>query len=1415
MSVAEVLLPSPPPENGPPDHMSGLFSRPAQHEIPSDALSELNEVESDLAARKRVEFHPWTTNISEPQLSTPDSEVPPSLRSLPPSRSCQQRKRPILKATSSVESVLGFDGQNEKKTTFEDMNSLLEQLANNDRLSSLDAYQTMLNLIKMYERPPEEAKLKEKMTSLQKYIKRDLLVLDKDIELLPSEIRLSMQNLIIGALKILVTIVWISSYASCLTDDFRLWTVERAIQVLRDRSASKPVILHYMHFLAMQNYPDAIVASGKRASQLLDALQELPDHVSGKAVIAERLLVYQRLFDQARSTMKARPDLWVKNLMTAMSHSFKEVRSNAISLGTRACTIFGGAANIADEARKVLAEPKGERTLSASTTNRLESILAAKDEANQIPQIWAIVLMLCNSNQHRLETWVQFEDWVRLIQRCFNCSDVSIKTQAYMAWTRLYYVARPHQASDQLLPLLAKPAVLHLEKTGNNPSKGTRQAVMSSYAMLLYYAFRPAANHQQHTRMWNEFVVKIMTRKFLSSSTSNCDLCCRVLSALFHSSLGGTRVWNEHRGLENAPLDPLELPAIDCKWIRQQISPVLAIIELLVQYSSFGPDGELSEQAYIAQAWRSLMKAIREGSSKEVVTSSETKAALSCITQFLKPRQPENTLVEDPLAFNVRLALLSRITIAELAPSLARSILESLTGTGNITVVRELMLMLSHENTDSNLVEHRTERLFDRCLSFWSKELDASGSTMILEASNDILTHIAPEKATQALVKIQRQAASLIEDESQHFTLDEMSSGYDTAYYTFCVSVVDLLAGGSPSSYGDLDDLIASVLATRHTLLRTRLLQSWGGRTWDSEQHSYGPRLLRLLTESPNRLEIKLPGFSMQNTADRAHSSTTNTGSGKKQFGSSSAATPARTKDTVNREKAQSSKGKQRHNNSQISFVPIESSPLSEVFESQLLTAHQKEVRERQQTEPPMTFADIRSSSSTGKKKKKRVRSAEAADEAEPSPQLPATPTFPHNKTQDDRDEQPTPTPRTRKSLRQQLQPDITSSPSSIRGDNERPAAADVITSSPVKDSHEGEDTIQLNVLPVSEPRKQLPGVRVLVPKLSRAASTVVRDEHGGRLSSPEIDLSDVADIVSGASQEKFDTVEPELSTPASYSDEYDALAASQLSHNLEEQSSTATREVQETPTSQGKRKRTRDAQAEGGKKKKRKSSGTLAKVAEPPVQAEDNADLDDCIVVNTDDVTPVFQVSPARSSQQAPIRPERRRPGRSHQNQVPRSGATDASPSSQETPGKRKKKSGSSSQRKSRSRHSSREASVSSPPISNFVDNFEKAIENVEMDTEHNQSELPSLGSEVMETVQSEITVTIEQAPSGTGAAAQPQQTAAVEEANKAHGVILSLQDILHRMSDANSELKPSEQELALIHSLCFKIGLKAQELA
>lgn len=1448
MSRHEVPLPSPPPDTHLRAPMSSLFARAAGTNPHSEGFSEATDAESEYGARKRVDFHPFAQNILDlPQLSTPDSEVPPSLRSLPPSRDCQLSSRPILKQRYSLESTLGLDGQKEATSTVDNMESLLQHLADDDRSSSIDAYQTITNLIKMYDEPPEQELLQKKMEDLQRYIRRDLVVLDTNIDALPSEERLSMGNLVMSALKVLVTMVWSPAYSPCLTDEFRQWAIERSIHVLKEHSASKATLLHYMHLLATQNFHVRIMAHANRVPRILEVLQDLTDHISGKAVVAERLLVYQKLIDQGKPAMRSKARMWVKNLLTAMGHSFKEVRSNAISAGTKACIAFSGLTSIAPVVREALAEVNNERSLSSSITNRLERVLAAKDEANQIPQIWTIILMLCNTGSYKLDTWPHLHEWLKLIQRCFNCSDSTVRVQAFMAWNRLYYVARPTEAPEKVVSMLAKPAMIQLDRTGNSQSgKGTRQAVISSYCMLLYYAFRPAAQHAQYTRMWNEFVVKVMTRAFLSKSSANCDLSCRVLAALFHSTSPGSRVWNENKAHENAPLDPSELPTIDCKWVRAKMSSILSIVRLLVDYASFGPGETLSEQSYIAQAWRALVRSLRESTSKEVMLTTDTKAAFASILAFLGPTTDQHDLERS--SEHSRLGLLAKITIGELGPSAVLQALESPAEWHHSILLEQLIRHVAESSDETEVQRLEQAKLLDRCFGLLREDIrhlaqlenpaDLDKHIEVLQFMNDVLRRTPPTKALQCLVQLQDAVTTLIE--GLKFPCQPELSTFGL------ILAQDLLSHVSTSQYDLLDNLIAAILRTDCDEVQQALLEAWKEMPVSKAQPALGAQTRAAIVALPKRLTREAGGFIPATESVSVFSTVLRlANSGRElqtdKLHSPAAPSSARTRSAMSRR--QNIKNKARHNDSQIEFVSIEPSPPDYgKFDSQLLTARQKDVRARQREEPALTFADLRSSPSAGKE---QAQPSVSRDAWSKTPERPMTPTLPH----DDDDQPPTPTPKARKSLLVHLQPDVPSSPPSIVNGETVTRPATTITSSPVRDPAEADDAIQLDgveenniILNDRTPHLVMNGKGVASPTSHK------QQLDGGRRQSPELPVEAVVrfpDVV--LATENVGSAEANVSTPASYSDEDDALAASQLTQNLmeESQDSQAAAEVRKTPRSTSKRKREEPQSVKSGKKKQRRSSVTTNHETDQEQLRRETAsgETGDTIVVNMDKV-------PSRASSRRGRPPQRR--WSKDAASAPPTPSQPSQKSSLTTPASTPSKSA----RKSRTKRKTRsQASREQSPVTRAAMAAETACAELVAEVDEvttnvvttgvrklTMPELPSLRSEVPETAEAqaasleqnclvadaatplnsraaEVVHAIEpqhqlaepgsvQPAASTTAPVQDQETdAQLDLARK-------LEDILEHLNTVDSSVLGENFDLATVHSLCFKIGLKAQEL-
>lgn len=137
---------------------------------------------------------------------------------------------------------------------------------------------------------------------------------------------------------------------------------------------------------------------------------------------------------------------------------------------------------------------------------------------------------------------------------------------------------------------------------------------------------------------------------------------------------------------------------------------------------------------------------------------------------------------------------------------------------------------------------------------------------------------------------------------------------------------------------------------------------------------------------------------------------------------------------------ALTSKPKPRHDDSQIQYIPIESSPLEDIGnESQYLTDRQKQVRARQQAEPAVVFPDLRPRPVPGKGPLKALRHQNLSLDLKRADLIkdnePATPTLPTHSNGDGDDVMASsPTPRSKRPALRLDDIEVPSSPPSMPG---------------------------------------------------------------------------------------------------------------------------------------------------------------------------------------------------------------------------------------------------------------------------------------------------------------------------------------------------------------------------------------------
>ena len=951
------------------------------------------------------------------------------------------------------------------------MDGFIDVLSRDDRTLSVDAYQSLANVLRQYEDIPEEEMLKERIPAFMKYIKRDLLR-----ERSPDEPPIADTNLMTQALRLLIIFVWNKDYACLLSDESRTFVLDRSIHVLAEHTAPKNVVVHYLHLLAAQNFRPNLI-TGHRVARLLEALKAISEHYSGNSIISERLLVYQKLLDQARPTMKARAAVWVEEMLTAMTNNLKEIRIMAIDLGLKACSAFPASSSISAIVRITLAkELSNQKTFSSNMCHRLEKLITIRESGVQVPQIWTIVLSLCNNvDDHgrngwgpRCDKWPQFKDWLNVIQKGFNCGETVIRQQTYQAWNRFIHIVQPHLASDHLLQMLVKPIAGKLEGNGgDSATKGTRTTAVSSYCTLLYYAFRPSATHEQYHRVWNEYIMKVMKSSFFEKSAANADIASRVLMALFWNSKRATKIWNDTRTLENTFLEPEELPTVDCKWIRSKARAILDVLRVLMRYSSWGASGK-SERAHIAVAWVHFLKALRESSRKEIKPSSETIEAMLHLNTFLarsylqlsehvgevRREKPRGLGIDQ-----VRQLTVSAVTI--LGGDL---VLAGLADKGHgLSKALVIYDALATQMTDANRNEDPTTEIFIECLRSFDTALahdfmseKVTMTNVGIDQLQERMGGLTVDQTVHVMVLLKRSICMLLKEDISTW---KHQHDRHRQYPKMISAVLTVLAYLPADIVEEMDEILAALFSSSHTLVVEHTILMWNKHfgQWP------GLRLGPMLSGAFNRLQdsdmgIFISGRPIQNQSIQRKPSPENrlppTSSrsvsphlgdefvgaqpspelGSQDFYEGAQEPQAATDSTPH---VPASRPRSRHDDSQVHFVPIESSPLPQETESQSLTVHQKEVRDRQRSEPAVVFADLRSSPRPQTRTASQSESGFARKMASQSDR-PTTPTLATNDDQGDMEIMASPTPRARHLMNRITDMEVPSSPPSIMGNNDR-----------------------------------------------------------------------------------------------------------------------------------------------------------------------------------------------------------------------------------------------------------------------------------------------------------------------------------------------------------------------------------------
>ncbi|KAF2097823.1 hypothetical protein NA57DRAFT_57006 [Rhizodiscina lignyota] len=629
---------------------------------------------------KKVDWSPHTKYIPPAEQSRKSAEKRSRLKTLLPSRELKPSKS-ILKPrqlsaspSSYLPDVSGSPQKPLSTRKFESFAEMLEAviqaLASDLRDYKQDAYITLSGALKTFKDVPDMDALRPKLGLLCRFIIRDMSAADS-LTNTPDTIVTTQ------ACKLLLSLMRMPAIDSSLDDDFCSAVLRKSISIAEDESVPKAVTSAFLSLLVEGKFSTRTLTI-ERASRLLDAIQGIERRVKGNSVIAARILIYKRLVDQVPDLMVLRMQEWLEHLLHGMLSSVADIRSRAIDVATHVGISLGGKPD-ASRAMVNIFNQEGDDAQSYGDyfCNRLFAIMGGGTQSEAIsepdrslerdvPKIWAAVVLFLHSQQPGLDRWRYLKPWVGIAQKCFNSSDLETKHQMSIAWNRLVYTVMPTaETSRSIANTLKLPLLPEMSVKGRSKAQKTRRAnAFSSYFNLLYYSLRPTASPADWTFYWTQYVATI-TGHPVTLNTTEGDIASKTLFALF----GGfePRIWNENRAHEMPYLVKVEeLPGLDPKWIRQQISEILQLVRLLLSHAPW-PESTL-ESTPVCEMWTALMTAVAEAGSKEIKATKELKSAIANLMTFIHDIWADRKDSLGSEQFIDRFNFLVRVSVQKLGP---------------------------------------------------------------------------------------------------------------------------------------------------------------------------------------------------------------------------------------------------------------------------------------------------------------------------------------------------------------------------------------------------------------------------------------------------------------------------------------------------------------------------------------------------------------------------------------------------------------------------------------------------------------------------------------------------------------------------------------------------------------------------
>ncbi|RSL67165.1 hypothetical protein CEP54_003370 [Fusarium duplospermum] len=570
--------------------------------------------------RKKVEWSSHTEYKDPPDYRDLTKYFRSSPLSAPSSASSKPVKG-ILKPSASPNPLASplngqFNGLTSQASIAEMLDSTIKQLAGSDRASRLDAYMMLSRALKASNNLPDRIALQDKMSLFMSFIERDVKAKNENGSL--------DTTLIIHALNLLSTFLHFPAIASTLTSDFGVFIMDHCIRSFADPSLPKDLARHLMQVVAFQSFAPKIVTLD-RVGRLVTSLHKIEDHLTGKSIVMSRIQIYKRLIKQSRNHMAVHTD-WLEDMFTDMLSTIRDIRAQAISLGTEAGFALRNEKHIMRKVTEILQTTDEGQTYIEFYIRKLESMLKDKQSLSTVPQIWGVVTLFL---QCPLNRWQYFNSWFKIAQDAFNTTDMQTKQEANYAWNRYVYLSITNsKMPPKSLALLGQPLASQLRRKFSSKqaedAMKLRRIVIGGICNLYYYAFRPIHDSTWTDAAWDLVLHPVMAQ--LTNVDGKPDVsidsvthASRIVTGLLDVST--PRTWKEDRIREMPLISPDELPSIDPRWTRRNSEKVFQLVGPILEKKFI----DLANKESLAyRLWQAFVGSIAAASAKDIKVADDT-----------------------------------------------------------------------------------------------------------------------------------------------------------------------------------------------------------------------------------------------------------------------------------------------------------------------------------------------------------------------------------------------------------------------------------------------------------------------------------------------------------------------------------------------------------------------------------------------------------------------------------------------------------------------------------------------------------------------------------------------------------------------------------------------------------------------